>query len=165
MPDVKWKRGILWTLVHLGLKGGVSADDYDSAYRDPVKWDLLDLFTIKKLPYQTGIKASRENYCGEVRKRPYKDQTLPNEQIYTSAQRIMRGLIWLQTLFMRVYRLVVKENRVLFREFYYMRNFKHFLLKLLFKYYPEFFQQTFFRLSISSSDVRVQKPSHLFYDH
>jgi len=70
MPDVKWKRGILWTLVHLGLKGGVSADDYDSAYRDPVKWDLLDLFTIKKLPYQTGIKASRENYCGENNDNP-----------------------------------------------------------------------------------------------
>ena len=87
MPDVKWKRGILWTLVHLGLKGGVSADDYDSAYRDPVKWDLLDLFTIKKLPYQTGIKASRENYCGEVRL-----VHVPNEHIYTSAQRIMRGV-------------------------------------------------------------------------
>ena len=32
----------------------------------PIKWDLLDLFNIKKLPYETGIKAAKSNYCSKV---------------------------------------------------------------------------------------------------
>jgi hypothetical protein len=58
MPIVKWKLGVLWTLV---LAGGVLAGP-----DGPVKWDLLDLFGIKNLPHGTGIKAAKSNYCSDV---------------------------------------------------------------------------------------------------
>ena len=87
MPNVKWKYGVLWTLILQGLSGvragpGESyfALNYPEPTQDqsetnpanfrisdgPLKRDLLDLFNIKKLPYETGIKAAKSNYCSKV---------------------------------------------------------------------------------------------------